>query len=202
MFTGAATLGKVGARSAFSLGVLTVVAMLTGVLLISALGGSSGRDLGATASGTAIMEVAPLLAAAELLKLATGACLATLVLASAPAQSKLRAGAYLSGCAGAGLIAASGFVGLYALASQSREMGTWASALGFASSGATAIWVLTFLGGSTVALSKWHRTVGCAFAGASLLSLIVAPLALPAGLFGFVWWFGLSRAPGSSRTQL
>jgi hypothetical protein len=200
MFTGAATLGKVVARSAFALGVLTALAMLTGVLLISALGGSSGRDLGTTASGAAIMAVAPLLAVAELLKFATGACLGTLVLASAAAQLKLRAGAYLSGCAGAVLIAASGSVGLYALASQSRDMGAWASALGFAGSGATAIWVLTFLGGSTVALSKWHRTVGCAFAGASLLSLIVAPVALLAGLFGLVWWFGLSRAPRPSRT--
>ena len=200
MFTRAATLGKVGARSAFSLGVLTAVAMLTGVLLISALGGSSGRDLGATATGASIMQVAPLLAAAELLKLATGACLGTLVFASAAAQSKLRAGAYLSGSAGAVLIAASGLFGLAALASQSRDMGAWASALGFASSGATAIWVLTFLSGSTVALRRWHRAVGCAFAGASLLSLVVAPVALLAGLFGLIWWFGLSRTSQSNRT--
>ncbi|WP_294174006.1 hypothetical protein, partial [uncultured Sphingomonas sp.] len=118
MFIRAAAIEKVGFRSALSLGVLTAVAMLTGVLLMSTLGGSSGRDLGATANGTTIMEVAPLLAAAEVLKLATGVCLATLVLASRTAQSKLRAGAYLSGCAGAVLIAASGLVGLYALASQ------------------------------------------------------------------------------------
>lgn len=168
--------------------------MLTGMLLISALGGSSGRDLGATASGTSIMQAAPLLAAAELLKLASSACLATLVFVSAAAQARLRTGACLSGFAGAALLAGSGLVGLYALASHSRDMGAWASALGFASSGATAIWVLTFLGGSRIKLSKWHRTAGCAFAAAGLLSLIVAPVALLTGLFGLVWWLGLSSA--------
>ena len=185
---------KVASSSAFVLGVLTIAAMLTGVFLIAALGGSSGRDLGSNAGGMAFKNAAPLLIVAELLKVALGTCQAMVVRCAVEVQGKWRGGALLSGYAGAALIAASGLVGIYAVYAESRGLGAWASALGFASAGATAIWAIAFVSGTNLVLKPWHRIIGLTFAAASVLSLIVAPVGMVAGLISLLWWFGLSRA--------
>ena len=185
---------KVAFRSSFLLGVLTIAAMLTGVLLIAALGGSSGRDLGAEASGQAIANAAHLLVTAELLKVAVGTCQIMLVASAVNTQAKWRTGTSLPGYAGAALIGASGLTGIYAVFAESRGLGEWASALAFGSAGATAISVIAFTSSTRLGLKLWLRTISYTFAGASLLSLIIAPLAMIVGLLGIIWWLGLSRA--------
>ena len=185
---------KLASRFAFLLGAFTIAAMLTGVFLISALGGSSGRDLGANATGVALANAAPLLVLAELLKLVIGTCQAMLVRNAVSVQRKRRAAALLSGYVGAALITASGMVGIYAVIAQSRGIGAMASALAFGSAAATAAWVILFVSSATMRLRPWHRSVGFTFAGASLLSLLVAQAALVGGMLGLAWWFGLSKA--------
>ena len=185
---------KLASRFAFLLGALTIAAMFTGVLLISALGGTSGRDLGANSTDVAFANVARLLILAELLKLVIGTCQAMLVRNVASVQRKRRTGALLTGYAGAALITASGIVGIYAVIAQSRGIGAMASAHAFGSVAATAAWVILFVSSATVRLKPWHRGVGFTFAGASLLSLLVAQAALVAGMLGLAWWFGLSKA--------
>jgi hypothetical protein len=168
------------------------------MLLIAALGGSSGRDLGSDASGMAFTKAAPLLIAAELIKLAVGTCQGTLVSYATQVQGKWRTATKLAGYTGAALIAASGLVGIYAVYAESRGLGVWASALAFGSAGATAIWVIGFTTSTKLPLKPWHRIVAFTFAAASLMSLIIAPAAMLAGLLALAWWFGLSRAAASS----
>jgi hypothetical protein len=175
--------------------------MLIGVFPIAALGGSSGRDLGTNASGTAFANAALLLVAAELLKVALGACQAMQIRWAAQVQEKWRAGSVLSGYAGAALITASGLLGIYAVFAESRGLGASASALAFASAGATAIWVIAFVN-STNFLNPWHRIVGLIFAATSLLSVLIAPIAMLAGLLGLAWWFGLSRTFSSLQVRI
>jgi hypothetical protein len=96
--------------------VLSLAGMAVGVLLLNALGGSSGQDLGQNAPASAFGKAVPLLVAAEVIKILSA--VVQLVIACAlftGVQGTLRIPFLLTGGAGALLIAASGVVGLMAL---------------------------------------------------------------------------------------
>lgn len=191
---------RVASRAASALGVLTLASILTGIALISIVGGTSGRDL-AAGSGAALREAVPVLALAETLKLAAGGCFFLVVLSSRSEQSRSRVGELTSGLFGAALIVASGLFGFYAMAAESRHAGGLASALGFASSAATALWVLVFAAAASTRLGRWQLRLGLTFAFASLASLILPSISLLAGVAAVAWWFTLGGALKRSPAQ-
>jgi len=186
------------APAAFAVAILTIAALATGVLLLQALGGQSGRDVGAAASSAVLSGAMPLLVVAELLKIANAIGQAIVVGAARPTAGRWRPILAILGYLGAALIAASGALGLYSIAAGNPGLGLLTSALGFAGLAAGGGWVICLVLASGLAMPRWLVVVGLAFGILSLAATVIAPLAMLAGLLSIVWWFGLSRALRSS----
>lgn len=182
------------APAALAVAVLAVAALASGVMLLQALGGQSGRDVGASASSAALAGAIPLLVVAELLKVATAICQFVVVRAARPVAGAWRTILSALGYAGATLIAASGILGLWSVAVADPSLGPLTSALGFAGLAFTGAWVIALVLKSGLGLSRWLTIAGLAFGAASLAAVVFAPVAMLAGLLSIVWWFGLWRA--------
>jgi hypothetical protein len=181
------------AAAALIVGLASVAALAVGFLLLSKLGGTSGRNLGGGAAASAFANAVPLLILAETLKLVTAAAQLVVVHRTAPAPAgaagwMLAAAGYL----GASLIAASGIFGFWAVATHSQQMGVLISALGFYGIAATGVWALMLVLRGADELRRWHAAAGIAFAAACLAALAVPPAAMLSAAIGWAWWFGLA----------
>jgi hypothetical protein len=186
---------RFASQAALTLGILTVAAMTTGVLLLQAVGGLSGRDISANAVGPAFARAVPLLVLAEALKIGTAACHWIVVVCSARVlETGWRRAVVVSGLAGAALLAISGLAGLHSVFAGVPQIGPLASGLGFASVALTGTWTLLFVLQTRLHLARWHSLVGFSFGLLALASIPLAPLAMLVGLLSVPWWAGLAKA--------
>jgi hypothetical protein len=180
--------------AAIAVALLSAAQLAVGIGLTSMLGGLTGQDLGANAANEAFARAAPLLVVAEILKLLVAAAQAMVVrpvAAAAPAHAA-RTATLVAGLGGALLIAASGLLGLYAVAVQDPGMGPLVADLGFAGLGATGIFALVLLSFEAPRLRRWHALVTLLFGLACLVALFVAPVALLTVPLGWAFWLGLA----------
>ena len=164
--------------AAFVLAVLTVAALAIGAVLVRQLGADA-------AAGSAAAAARPLLITAEIVKLASAACLAVAVRAAGGGPVRM------AGWGSALLLAASGAAALAAICNANAALGSWANPLAIASLIATALWALGLSFGGETRLPAWLRIVASLFAAAALGAAFVPPVGLLAGLLGLLWWFGL-----------
>ena len=185
---------NMAAAAAASVAVLSILSLAVGVLLMSMLGGTSGQDLGQGAPDAAFARAVPVLGLAEVLKMLTAAAQLVVVAATAASASGAaqRAAMGVTGAAGAILIAASGIVGLYAIATSDATAGKTISDLGFFGIAATGLWLLLVVLFKALPLPVWLTAIALAVAATSLGALLVPPLVMLSGVLGLVWWFGLA----------
>lgn len=182
-----------GVLAAAAVGGLSLLSIALGMALLARLGGTSGQDLGRGAAASVWADILPILVAAEIVKLLIAAAQATVVFAlTGSKDGATRWALLLTGLAGAVAIAASGAVGLYAVAAHQPELGAQTSALGFLGMAATGLWLLLLVVFRPVALRGWHTALGLVVAALSMATLIFAPVAILAGILGVPWWFGLA----------
>lgn len=179
--------------AAIAAALLSLAALAVGILLVSMLGGTTGRDLGQGAADADFARAVPLLAIAEILKLSSAAAQLIVVAAIARGEPVRAARLFLvaSGGAGALLIAASGLAGFCAIAAQ--QSSPLISALGFAGIAATGAWALALVGLELPRFARWHAVAGILFGATSLAALAVPPAALLSVVAGWAWWLGLAR---------
>lgn len=180
--------------AAISLVVLGVAMLAAGAMLVSMLGGTTGRDLGANAADAAFARAVPVLVVAEILKILT--CIAQIVVvravaAAAPAP-RARLATLVSGIVGALLIGASGVLGLYATASSDSSWAPTVSELGFAGIASTGAFAFVLLSFEAPRLRRWHAGVALLFGIASIAAMLFPPAAFAAGLLSFPFWIGLA----------
>lgn len=191
-----------GAFAAWAVAGLSILSIGLGLALVLQLGGTSGQDLGRTASNASWARILPILVAAEVTKLLIAASQATVALAVRGS----RGGAWRrlllpAGLAGSAAVAASGVVGLYATAVERPELTGQTSAFGFWGMAATGLWALMIVMLRPVELRPWQTFLGLALAAASVVPLLIPAVAIAAGLLGLPWWFGLAaRLREASRT--
>ena len=164
--------------AAITVALLSAAQLAAGMALTGMLGGFTGQDLGANAANEAFARAAPLLVVAEILKLLAAGAQAIVVpaVAAAAPAPRARMATLVSGMAGAILIAASGLLGLYAVAAQDPGQGPLVADLGFAGLGATGVFALVLLSFEAPRLRRWHAFVTLLFGLACLLALFFAPV--------------------------
>ncbi|HEY0011977.1 MAG TPA: hypothetical protein VGB79_03900 [Allosphingosinicella sp.] len=180
--------------AAIAIALLSAAQLAAGIALTGMLGGFTGQDLGAHAANEAFARAAPLLVLAEILKLLVAfaqAIVVPSVAAAAPAPTA-RMATLVSGMGGALLIAASGLLGLYAVAAQDPGYGPLVADLGFAGLGATGIFALVLLSFEAPRLRRWHAFVTLLFGLACLIALFYAPAVLLTAPLGWAFWLGLA----------
>ena len=168
---------------------LAAVVTLTGMLR-----GFTGESLGAAGANEAFARAAPIVAVAEILKLLI-ACAQAMVVppvaAAAPAPTA-RLATLVAGIGGALLFAASGILGLYAVAAQDPGFGPLVADLRYAGLGATGIFALVLLSFEAPRLRRWHAFVTFFFGLACLVALFYAPAEWLAAPLGWAFWLGLA----------
>jgi hypothetical protein len=183
---------RIAAAAAFTVGLGSVAALAVGFLLLSKLGGTSGRDLGGAAAAGAFADAVPLLVAAEMLKLITAGAQLVAVRSTAAHAEAARRTLVTAGYSGALLIAASGIFGLSAVATQSRDMASLISTPGFYGIAATGLWAILLVLQGGFEFRRWLAVAGVLFGAACLVALAVPPVAMLSGILGWAWWFGLA----------
>lgn len=181
--------------AAIGLAALSALGLAAGVALTVMLGGTTGQDLGRNAADAAFARATPLLVLAEIVKLLSAAAQVVVVRAvsAAAPPGRARLASLVSGIAGALLIAASGIVGLYAVATAQPDLGPIVADLGFAGVAATGVFAIVLVSFEAPRLRRWHVSAALLFAIASLAGLILPPLVLLTVPLGWAFWLGLAR---------
>jgi len=181
-----------GSVASFACAALTIASMGVGIAIMQAMGVSSGMDV-ARASPAALRSAQPLLVAAELLKLATGAALIVAVRATARRWRTSPVTAAVGWIAGL-LVIAAGLLGLVALsdlAVSSARTGLLVGLLGLLSLPATGIWAAMSAWGAGNRTSLALRILGLLLGVAGCVTLRFPPAGMLFGLTGLVWWMVL-----------
>lgn len=170
--------------AAIAVAILSAALLADGIVMSNARGGAAD----------AFADAAPILAAAGLLKLliALAQILVVRAVAAAAPASMARLATLVSGVAGALSIAASGFVGLYAVAASNAGRQALSADLTLAGVGATGIFALVLLSFEAPRLRRWHAGVTLLFAIASIAALLYPPLLYVAVPVGWLFWIGLA----------
>jgi hypothetical protein len=183
---------RTAAAAARAIALLSAAAILVGLLLLARLGGSSGRDLGAGGAGAAFGDATSLLIVAEVLKLATATAQMVLAYRARPAEPFwLRALLFLAGAAAAFCIAASGLVGLQAVAVKDQGLVPTIAGFGFAGVAATGLWAILLVTSKTLPLGRWPAGAGLLFGTIAISALALPPLAMLSAVIGWFWWLSL-----------
>ena len=190
---------RAGAPASYACAILTVAALAAGITIAVRLGAQSGVDV-ARADSASLSAIKPLLMAAEVLKIITGALIAVAVIAANNSIRVSRAALPL-GLAGAAFLIAAGVLGFLAVGQLGRpegtpELGTWTALAGLVSAPLTGLWAALLLPLQSSPAPRWLRITALILAASGVLALLLAPVGMIFGVASIIWWTGLGRLFG------